>query len=551
VADLQVTAGLLPAVSADLRREVDEIARAVDEADGLVDALRAAWTGAASGDFMAAWASWCDAAAALRADLAEVRRVLDATEANYGFAQRAVLHAWAGTRDGSAPGAVVGMSAGPGGATPPWVTLFTPEIAQAARVSTSAQDAVVQAIGRSGLEAAPGFAGDDAALGAFRVRYDAIARRTWDALEATVAVFGGVAVGLTDTANAWLEADETLVPGGVPREGLPAPSVIPRLSGAGPAPAAGPGMIGPVPDVVAEYWPDVEPSTVELVSDAWRAVGNAMARADVQADEALRTVRATNAGPVFDAVDRYWREVHGPGTGALLDVASRSPGILATTTGRLAEIVRETQREFCDALAHHPVGDDQEETYYLLQAAKYGASFMGAVGRVGTRLVDAAETGLRINLARGRYVDRVAQLVVELDGVTEADLERSTGRATTVEDVAASFVGTPQGPGGTIVPLTVDRRQIERKYRKHAEDFGVDVPRGAAGFEEVTSRIHELMEAPATRHVRILYRGERAIANYDPVTRLCVIQRDDGSFLSGWRLSPDQYSYVTTKRYLR
>ncbi len=32
-----MTAGFLPAVSSGLRREVDEIARAVDEADGLFD----------------------------------------------------------------------------------------------------------------------------------------------------------------------------------------------------------------------------------------------------------------------------------------------------------------------------------------------------------------------------------------------------------------------------------------------------------------------------------------------------------------------------------
>ena len=142
----------------------------------------------------------------------------------------------------------------------------------------------------------------------------------------------------------------------------------------------------------------------------------------------------------------------------------------------------------------------------------------------------------------------MAELAAQLAAVPDTASPRSTAG---VADVAASFVGAPQGPAAVIAPLTIDRRQIERKYSKHAADFGVDLPRGVAGFDEISRRIRDLVEAPTTRHTRILYRGEPAIANYDPTTRLVVLQREDGSFLSGWQLSPDQFGYVATRRYLR
>ncbi|MFC5137060.1 WXG100 family type VII secretion target [Actinomycetospora rhizophila] len=296
MADLVVAAGALPSSAADLRRQVDNLRRTVDEADRVVTTVREAWSGGASDTFATAWAQWRDASVSVRARLESLRELLDTTATNHRTAQTASVRAWSAT-------------AGPGIApdAPPWVTLSTPEIVRAAQVSAEVQDAVARAAGRGTLEASAGFAGDDAALGAWRGRYDALAGRTWSALHAGVAIFGGMAVGLTDTANARVEADETAVPGGRPGERLPAPAVLPVLGGAGPASAAGPGPIGPVPDELAAYWPDVDPVRVHEVGEAWRAIGDAVARGVVEADGALRAVHAANAGPVFDAVDRHRR----------------------------------------------------------------------------------------------------------------------------------------------------------------------------------------------------------------------------------------------------
>ncbi|MEJ2888791.1 WXG100 family type VII secretion target [Actinomycetospora aeridis] len=554
MAELVVTAGALPSTAAALRRQVDDLGRAVDDADRYVSAVRTAWDGAASDTFAGAWTDWRDASVAVRAGLEQLRTLLETTDTNHRIAQDASVRAWSPTAGGAGPPAVLAMSAGPGLApeAPPWVTLSTPEIVRAALVTAEVQYAVGGAAGRGVLEASAGFAGDDAALGAWRGRYDALARRTWSALGAGVAIFGGMAVGLTDTANAWVEADETAVPGGRPGERLPAPAVLPGLAGAGPAPSTGPGPVGPVPDVVAAYVPDVDAARVEEVGEAWRAIGDAVARGVVEVDGALRAVHAANAGPVFDAIDRYWRGVQGAGSETVLELATRVPGVLATSVAGLADIVRETQREILDAIHHHPIGDDEQETYYLLQGAKIGASFLlGGVGRVGTRLIDAAETGLRIHLARGRYEDRVAELARQLDQQLISRLVDATREPRTVESVAPQFAPPPTIVGDIpLPPLRFDRVQLEEKFREHYRDFGLS---------DTSTRNRQLYQDAAAQiatdagnvHIHGTYRGTiEVIFHVDPRTGLMVMQRENGSFLSAYGLQPDQLRNVLERQRL-
>jgi hypothetical protein len=93
------------------------------------------------------------------------------------------------------------------------------------------------------------------------------------------------------------------------------------------------------------------------------------------------------------------------------------------------------------------------------------------------------------------------------------------------------------------VPLQVDPAQIESKF-KHATDFGVTDPRGRAGFDEFEKAVRWEVDYPGTIHIEGTYHGNPAILNYDPNSGLCVIQTPDGKFVSGWKLSPEQKSYV-------
>ena len=115
--------------------------------------------------------------------------------------------------------------------------------------------------------------------------------------------------------------------------------------------------------------------------------------------------------------------------------------------------------------------------------------------------------------------------------------------------------GQPQlGPGVKLAPetpLIVSRSQLEKKFDKHAEDFGVTAPRGREGFDEFERALLSQIQNPATLHIDGTYRGEPAIINYNPNTGLAVIQKPSGEFVSGWRLSPEQAKNVLQRGSLR
>jgi hypothetical protein len=255
---------------------------------------------------------------------------------------------------------------------------------------------------------------------------------------------------------------------------------------------------------------------------------------------------------VFDAIDRYWRGVQGAGSETVLDLATRVSGVLATSAGGLADIVRETQREILDAINHHPIGDDEQETYYLLQGAKIGASFLlGGVGRVGTRLIDAAETGLRIHLARGRYEDRVAELASQLDQRLISQLMDATREARTVESVAPQFGPPPTMIGDLPLPaLWFDRTQVSDKFDDHAEAFGVTAPRSKRALQEFQQAVEVFVARPELLHFEGTYRGQHVVFTIDPQTRLAAMQQPDGRFVSGWVLNQDQFENVVSRRSL-
>jgi hypothetical protein len=96
------------------------------------------------------------------------------------------------------------------------------------------------------------------------------------------------------------------------------------------------------------------------------------------------------------------------------------------------------------------------------------------------------------------------------------------------------------------VPLQPDLGQAERKYY-HARDFGVTEPLGRAGFDAFIDALKQLVDDPGTLHIQGTYRGQPAILNYNPNSGLCVIQTPDGKFISGWKLSPGQASYVLSE----
>lgn len=55
------------------------------------------------------------------------------------------------------------------------------------------------------------------------------------------------------------------------------------------------------------------------------------------------------------------------------------------------------------------------------------------------------------------------------------------------------------------------------------------------------------MTDSGTVRVTGTYRGNPAILNYNPTTAQVVVQATDGTFISGWQMSPAQLQNVITR----
>jgi Colicin D len=97
------------------------------------------------------------------------------------------------------------------------------------------------------------------------------------------------------------------------------------------------------------------------------------------------------------------------------------------------------------------------------------------------------------------------------------------------------------------VPLRTDRAQIERKYDKHASDFGISDPKGSAAFDKFADALKQFIHDPSTLHIKGTFKRQPVILNYNPDSGLCVVQDLDGSFRSAWKLSAEQAQNVLTR----
>lgn len=108
--------------------------------------------------------------------------------------------------------------------------------------------------------------------------------------------------------------------------------------------------------------------------------------------------------------------------------------------------------------------------------------------------------------------------------------------------------GVQTSPG---TQLTTSRGQIEKKFDRHAADFGVVTPRGKSGFQAFENAVRQQINDPATLHINGTYEGDPAIINFNPNSGLAVVQKLNGEFVSGWRLGDDQIRSVLERGMLR
>ncbi|HIE36308.1 MAG TPA: hypothetical protein EYP89_03620 [Candidatus Omnitrophica bacterium] len=97
------------------------------------------------------------------------------------------------------------------------------------------------------------------------------------------------------------------------------------------------------------------------------------------------------------------------------------------------------------------------------------------------------------------------------------------------------------GAFSKVAPATA--KQLQKKF-KHAGDFGVSGKYNPANAQKFNQAIQKHLNAPGTKEISGTYRGNAATFYTNPNTGLTVIQNPNGSFLSGWKLNPQQLQHV-------
>jgi hypothetical protein len=198
----------------------------------------------------------------------------------------------------------------------------------------------------------------------------------------------------------------------------------------------------------------------------------------------------------------------------------------------------------------------------LLSVVSFGASEGGAqsaesarIGKTAAAIAALIERFIAavraVAASVGTIAARADEIAGELVGIREMRMTaavlwtaRSMPAVARLREFAAMnrLSEAARGLPELVAPLG----QIGRKF-KHAADFGVTLDRGKPGLEAFRDSLENFIGSPTTVRVsaaRARFQSEPAILNYDPVSRLVVVQRPDGTFWSCWRMGAVQLGDV-------
>lgn len=92
--------------------------------------------------------------------------------------------------------------------------------------------------------------------------------------------------------------------------------------------------------------------------------------------------------------------------------------------------------------------------------------------------------------------------------------------------------------------LQFSAKQLQKKFTKHAADFGIKGNYNSANAKLFGKAIQSHVKNRATQVIKGTYRGENVTHFYNPKTGLNVIKDANGNFLSGWKLNPTQIQHL-------
>lgn len=114
------------------------------------------------------------------------------------------------------------------------------------------------------------------------------------------------------------------------------------------------------------------------------------------------------------------------------------------------------------------------------------------------------------------------------------------GRLTPVNEIEAlsNLSKTPKPSPSTLVSF--ESRQLQKKF-KHAVDFNVPGNPNVEGLKSFEQALKNHIDDPLTNKITGKYRWSQDVYHYyNPETKLNVMTKPDGNFISGWKLSDTQ-----------
>lgn len=116
------------------------------------------------------------------------------------------------------------------------------------------------------------------------------------------------------------------------------------------------------------------------------------------------------------------------------------------------------------------------------------------------------------------------------------------GRLGTVSEIEKLSVlsKVPKPPPSEFVNF--ETRQLQKKF-KHAVDFNISGNPNAEGLKSYEQAIKAHIDDPMTQQITGKYRWNQDVRHYyNPETKIDVMTKPDGNFISGWKLSETQIS---------
>ncbi|MGP4019788.1 WXG100 family type VII secretion target [Saccharopolyspora sp. 5N708] len=343
-----------------VRDATGQIRTKLADLDGSLGPLRASWTGQAAESFEVARATWVREAEEMTQFLDDMADLLSLIDENYGSAHQANLAIW-DTGGASGGSATVPMSAGPAAGPDGEVDVSVEELRRAARSFHGLQQQLADNMGwisRNLHGNAVGMAGADPVLAPWRTLYDDTARAVWAVLGAATDLLGGIAQGMTDTGNNYIDSEEASIAGhgaALP-ERLPQLPVDTVLPGPEPPPSGSGAPAQALEDWGYEYWPDGDPEKLMFAYDEWKRFASTLRDVSRSGDELISGLVESNRGAVFDSIRQYWAtKSQLCGTSEILPVLTSACSALSESSRVLSKAVRNAQASI--ARLNEIVGD--------------------------------------------------------------------------------------------------------------------------------------------------------------------------------------------------